>query len=242
MPNLQVNEFRNCCTAKIIYGFDGSSAAAHGNRAQPNKEELSEALKEKMEYVSRTGQGIAVAMITSEQVVAKEVLESMGWKLATESNKNNHSDTTLLCYTWAVKPDNEEAAIVNPFAKPEVVIDFSEYRVCDEWDELNTILRNIDGKLFHSSTLQQNNILQKIDPSHCVAPAGRKYRNMWQRMPVDGSSPVGRLLSENERVQHMERSWVNKPKRWVNRTDKTKNVRFAKDIPWERVALYRVVG
>lgn len=242
MPNLQVNDFRNCCTAKIIYGFDGSSAAGHGNRAQPKKEELSEALKEKMEYVSRTGQGIAVAMITSEQVVAKEVLESMGWKLATESNKNNHSDTTLLCYTWAVKPDNKQAVIVNPFAKPEVVMNFTGWVVQQEWEELNEITRCINTSTFHSSTRRLNDMLAKIDASHQVASDGGFRPGLWQRMPVNGTSPFPRYLGENCRVQYLETDWVNKPKRWINRTDKSKNTRLAKDISWDRVALYRVVG
>ncbi len=116
MP-LYMSDIRNCCTAKLLYGFGGSDTAAYGRDNNQNEAEMAADLEEKMRYCQRHGQGLAIVLITDKQVMARKVLEAMGWKLGNESAKRNHGESNLLLYSWACKDmEKMDVPVVNPFA------------------------------------------------------------------------------------------------------------------------------
>lgn len=119
MLKVTVSEFPNCCTAKIFSGFGGTQTGARSPREHDDPATLSMVVSSYMKAQATAGRGIMVAMLTTEQTVAIDVLTKLGWNKSCESEKNNHSETRLICMTWACKTDGEVTKVVNPFAPPK---------------------------------------------------------------------------------------------------------------------------
>lgn len=135
MP-IKTAAYPNCCSSKVLFAFDGSSAAADGSPRQPDPKTLAEQVTAEMTYSQRMGYGIITAMLTTEQVVAADVLKKLGWTMSMESSKIKHSNTKLQLWAFACKDsDAVDVVVINPFAKkqslPKVKIPQEAVRAVD---------------------------------------------------------------------------------------------------------------
>ena len=103
---LELVEFPNCCTMKVIVGFGGTEIA--GRRLRDNdttEEDLLQEVNGLVDLARRRGNAIVLATINNEQEQARRVLAQAGFGGRSRwANKDTHPETTVRLYYKRLNP------------------------------------------------------------------------------------------------------------------------------------------
>jgi hypothetical protein len=98
---MQIIPFINCCSAQIIYDFGGTDAAIMGSGRPTDKASLKTSIKK---AIDNYPQGILIAITNSQQKIAMESLEEMGFHHTEKISKQIHEDTQLIIWYRSCMP------------------------------------------------------------------------------------------------------------------------------------------
>lgn len=95
-------DFPHCCTAKIIYGFGGTTTADVNAYQIATKEELNLQIEAKERYAKTTGNAVVIITLNSAQKIGDKVLRSRGYKHSKWMSKSAHPKVKLRVYYKAL--------------------------------------------------------------------------------------------------------------------------------------------
>lgn len=93
---LDILDFPNCCTMKVLSGFGGSTVAGRRTRdRQATQEQIREDLVTYQERLRVQGMAMAICTTNNEQVDANRALIAEGFAHSKWAIKGNHSETRV---------------------------------------------------------------------------------------------------------------------------------------------------